>query len=330
MEIRLATSNDIPGIMEFIKNNWNENHILANSVEFMKYQHLSADGRFTYVIAEENNTIYGIEGYILLNHKENPDIAGALWKVIPNKYFMLGKQIRDRLMQLTNCRYMCSPGINMNTSGRVLGMYGQTVEKMEHYYRLNANIEYKIAKVQQENIIHTKEEARILKQIVKFDEIDNALSESYLQTKTPYKDKEYLKHRYFEHPVYQYKIYQIDQFSEISFVVIREVETCFGKIAKIIDFVGCDAELIGLEAEWDRLMQENKWEYIDLYCYGIEDNILKRSGFLKRTENDPNIIPNYFEPFEQKNVDIYFVSNVMENLHLYRGDGDQDRPSKWK
>ena len=53
-------------------------------------------------------------------------------------------------------------------------------------------------------------------------------------------------------------------------------------------------------------------------------------GFLKRTENDPNIIPNYFEPFEQKNVDIYFVSNVMENLHLYRGDGDQDRPSKWK
>lgn len=37
MEIRLATSNDIPGIMEFIKNNWNENHILANSVEFMKY-----------------------------------------------------------------------------------------------------------------------------------------------------------------------------------------------------------------------------------------------------------------------------------------------------
>lgn len=77
-------------------------------------------------------------------------------------------------------------------------------------------------------------------------------------------------------------------------------------------------------------MQENKWEYIDLYCYGIEDDILKRSGFLKRTENDPNIIPNYFEPFEQKNVDIYFVSNVMENLHLYRGDGDQDRPSKWK
>ena len=38
-------------------------------------------------------------------------------------------------------------------------------------------------------------------------------------------------------------------------------------------------------------------------------------------------IPNYFEPFERINVDIYFAASVSKGLVLFRGDGDQDRPS---
>ena len=41
---------------------------------------------------------------------------------------------------------------------------------------------------------------------------------------------------------------------------------------------------------------------------------------------DGNIIPEYFSPFEQKNVDIYYMSE-MDKPILFKGDGDMDRPN---
>lgn len=162
-----------------------------------------------------------------------------------------------------------------------------------------------------------------------FEAMAPYLSEGYLKTKVPYKDKQYLKHRYFNHPVYKYDVYSvIKPDAQRSFIILREVAVNNSRIAKIVDFIGEDEALIGLSGEWDRLMQERGYEFIDFYCYGIDDSILDASGFIKRNESDLNIIPNYFEPYEATNVDIYFVSNILEDLHLYRGDGDQDRPSR--
>lgn len=327
MEIRLAEREDIPRVMEFIKEHWSQKHILATRREFMEYQHLDRNNRFTYVIAEEDGKIYGIEGYIPMNGMQSPDIAGALWKVIPNNYFMLGKAVRDSLMELTNCRYMCSPGINMNTSGRVLGSYGQFVEKMEHYYRIRDLEEYHIAVINEKKIYRGSKEDVRLEYVYNYQDMMNHLPEEYLQTKVPYKDKEYLIHRYFQHPVYQYDVYAIVKPERRSFVVMRELQANQSKIAKIVDFIGEDEDLAGLEDEWDKIMVNRGYEYIDFYCYGIPEDIMRQSGFVKRDEHDVNIIPNFFEPFEARNVEIYFVSNVLENLHLYRGDGDQDRPS---
>ncbi len=332
MEIRLATQQDIPQVMQFIKEHWGAQHILANNRAFMEYQHCGKKDVFTYIIAQEDGIIYGVEGYIPMNSKENPDISGALWKVIPNGYFMLGKAIRDYLMQLTKCRCLCSPGINMNTSGKVLGAYGQYVEKMEHYYRIRDFAEYRIAIIKEKCIPKSRTDSKVhLKPISDFETMATFLSEEYLSTKLPYKNMDYLKHRYFEHPIYKYDVYAIiNGDKQKSFVVVRAVDANDSKIGKIVDFIGEDEAFIGLEKEWDKLMLEKGYEYIDIYCYGIAPKFLEQSGFVKRKEDDVNIIPNYFEPYEAKNVDIYFVSNVLGQLHLYRGDGDQDRPNWWK
>jgi len=332
MEIRLAKKEDIPRIMAFIKENWSTNHILANHVGFMKYQHTGRHDEFTYILAEEEGKIYGIEGYIPMNGEKSPDIAGALWKVISSNYFMLGRDIREQLIKLTNCRYICSTGINKNTSGQVYERYGHFVNKMGHYYRLRDLPEYHIAKIKNKKLIPSEKEIQKyhFQQIFQFEEMDRYLSEEYLKTKIPYKDKLYLKHRYFEHPFYQYNIYALQKKEMCSFIVMREIEVNGSKMAKIIDFIGEDEDLIGLSRSWDILMEKNGYEYIDLYCYGISEDILYKSGFVERKSSDENIIPNYFEPYELRNVEIYFVSNVLEGLHLYRGDGDQDRPSFYK
>ena len=76
----------------------------------------------------------------------------------------------------------------------------------------------------------------------------------------------------------------------------------------------------------DKMLKE-KHEYIDIYEVGIEDEILENSGFIERVEEDSNIIPNYFEPFIQKNIEIYYMSNCNSKFRMFKGDGDQDRPS---
>ena len=62
-----------------------------------------------------------------------------------------------------------------------------------------------------------------------------------------------------------------------------------------------------------------------MYEKGVDSNILQKAGWIKLDETD-NIIPNYFSPYEQINVDINYCTSD-ENIVLFRGDGDQDRPN---
>ena len=78
------------------------------------------------------------------------------------------------------------------------------------------------------------------------------------------------------------------------------------------------------------LLDEYKAEYLDIYSYDVPIDIIDKAGFLDRQEYDNLIIPNYFEPFERKNVDLryaYEITESQEDVRLFKSDGDQDRPS---
>ena len=70
----------------------------------------------------------------------------------------------------------------------------------------------------------------------------------------------------------------------------------------------------------------NDYEYVDFYCHGIPIETMKKLGFKLKDEYDSNIIPNYFEPFIQENIPIYFFTTSNENSYIFKADGDQDRP----
>ena len=74
----------------------------------------------------------------------------------------------------------------------------------------------------------------------------------------------------------------------------------------------------------------NNYEYIDFLCYGFNyNNELINAGFsLLDTRNNNTIIPNYFEPFDKKNVPLYTAYNkTSKNFRQCKADGDQDRPN---
>ena len=50
-------------------------------------------------------------------------------------------------------------------------------------------------------------------------------------------------------------------------------------------------------------------------------------GLIKKKNNQ--LIPEYFEPFVKKNIDLKLCifKNKYKNLLIFKGDGDQDRPS---
>tara|TARA_B100000029_G_scaffold489450_1_gene547228 strand:- start:327 stop:581 length:255 start_codon:yes stop_codon:yes gene_type:complete len=78
-----------------------------------------------------------------------------------------------------------------------------------------------------------------------------------------------------------------------------------------------------------RLLIQYNAEYIDFYNFGIEKRVLVSNGFIKREPKSDIVIPNYFEPFQKKNVDLYFAfkCNKKYRFIINKGDGDQDRPS---
>ena len=65
--------------------------------------------------------------------------------------------------------------------------------------------------------------------------------------------------------------------------------------------------MLGTQNQFSKLLGKYDAEYIDFYNFGIEDTTLHNAGFSKKTNSDKIVIPNYFEPFEMKNIDIAFL-----------------------
>ena len=265
-----------------------------------------------------------------MNDEEKPDIAGTMWKALPCDYFMLGMQMREYMIQSLNARLLCSPGINMKTNGVISQYLGYQTNKLKHYYRLNDLTSYRIAKVNGKEILEVNPSNYTLVKVETFDEVEKIVDDTVLKKKKPFKNLRYLKERYFMHPIYKYDAYAIydAEGKSRALFILREVECNGSKMAKIVDFLGEDKELAHISQPLDELIRNRQYEFIDFYCHGLEHEIMTQAGFSLRDEKDENIIPNYFEPFLQQNVEIYFLCDSDEEVYVYRGDGDQDRPSK--
>ena len=79
----------------------------------------------------------------------------------------------------------------------------------------------------------------------------------------------------------------------------------------------------------EQLLVELGAEYVYFYEYGIDESIMFKSGLEENKFDDQIIVPNYFEPFEKRNIKLSWAlkSNSSTVIPIFKGDGDQDRPS---
>ena len=331
-DIRLATIKDIPMIMTFIDSHWKKGHIMGNNRAFFEYEFVHGDDvDFIIAIKKATQTLEAIFGFLRCSKQKNGDIWGSMWKVNDESDNMnlLGIEIAKRVYDLTGCHYYCGNGANPKTTVplRKLFFREKTV-KMQQFYWLNSNrAEYKIAEINTK-WAPTRKEGTPRYEVRKFENFESLSKEFNVEAvrNTPHKDSWYINKRYFHHPVYHYDAYGIydgDVVKAIFFT--REVSAEGSSVLRIVDYIGEHEMLSGIFDAMESLVKAHNYEYIDFFEFGVDDRFLYDAGF-KNREDDDNIIPNYFEPFVRKNVDIW-AHYKLDGTTFFKADGDQDRPN---
>lgn len=335
IKIELCSIQDLPLLFEFINDKWKVNHALFLSRELMNWQHLNSKNNcYNFLLAKETETneILGILGFINTAQydnelDENGDYYGAIWKIdnTNQNAIGLGHSLFKKLQKLPNFKTFGAIGISNDTKN-YMRIINFRVEKLTQYYIINNSISnFKIAEIK--NYLNIQSE--ICNSDFSLKKIDNL---SCIDIKTSYKPKKtinYLINKYQLHPIYKYIFYGIFKESEILAVfVMRKIELFNSSCIRIVDCIGDLSNIGSLYNDFQKLLKNENSEYIDFFNFGINPPIIQSLGFEILDEKDFNIIPNYFEPFEKKNIILECAFNSTENNYVFfKGDSDQDRPN---
>lgn len=338
-EIRFANKSDIPDIMKFIDGEWKEGHILGKDIDFFHYEHVIED-KVTFLIAldKENNSIEGLLGYILASNEKNSDIWTGIWKVKKQARAFLGMELMKRLPEMTCARTLIGLGDNPDTTIKLFKLMkkNHSIVLLKQYYRLNENVNnYKLINKFRDTsqcgqYYNDSFDDIIISRMDNINDIYHSIDLEKYRNCVPYKDYWYIKHRYLDHPIFDYSIYFIrgkgNNTRDDGALLIMRNDKFEDRIAiRIVDYIGNQALFSHTYKFWNVFFSNKNIEYVDMYEYGFEEDYLRQAGFIERIDSDC-VIPNYYHPFEKRNVDIWCDSSNANTL-FFKGDGDQDRPN---
>ena len=334
-KIKFAEKEDFDLLIAFIDKQWEENHIFVKSKKLFDWQYFNKNSNnynFLIGICNKTNQILGILGFIPFNHYDNQidDLCWmSLWKVHERaKGLGLGKSLLLELQKKFKGQ-LYTIGANERTIPIYKSM-GLTVGKLNHFFLINPNLnKFKLIKFSSiPSHTFKVDEQKKLDKISKSD-IINSFKSFKPSEQYPFKSANYIINRYIKHPFYDYFFYKISKdLNILGLLIVRKCSYKESKALRIIDFIGPSNILRGLYNEWCKILNNNNAEYLDFYNYGLKYEDLMNSGFTLSKKKEI-IIPNHFEPFEKKNVDINFMFPSLDNknFRIVKGDSDQDRPN---
>jgi hypothetical protein len=331
-KLRFAKYSDKKKIMSFIGNYWSKNHLLSNDEKFFDFQYrLNKNLQFILAI-DVNSRIVGLLGYMQYGqHKKNQDIALALWKVIPNLADpLLGIKLIVYLRENLKHKSVFCVGINKKTTG-VYKFMGFQTGRLLHYAAFNKDCKkFYIGVPPLRKKIFAFSNIWLFK---KSNQIDKSLDKLMIFTsykeKIPFKSKNYIIKRYLNHPYFIYNFHEVYRDNSfLGIVISREVKHLKGKALRIIDLLADDKYISKIINEFAIILTQSlrKYEYIDVYGSNLDMKILKMGNYELISDSPKIIVPDYFSPFEKRNIDIFFFSTNDKPVCLFKGDSDQDNP----
>lgn len=339
---RIATEKDVDDIMKFIREEYSDTHILGNDREFFCWMYgnseYSDNDTINFVLMlDKMNHIVGLNGFVA--YAREPDkiyVSSALTKVKNDlKIPLCGVELIKRFKQLVPAKAYYSSGTNPHTMlplGKRIFKYDTGM--MSHYYIVNRRMrDYKIAIIHESDAGNYLEEPYFLKTVSDINELFFKFNLEKRYKYQAYKSREYIGKRYFKHPIYKYHSLAVlkQGFDDIFEGVLfgREIEVNGARVFRIVDYLGEISSLGKIGVAIREFMFYHNYEYVDLLTTKLPDEIVEHAGFSVRTDQDDNVIPMYFEPFIQENIDIYYQRSDPE-IMIFKADGDQDRPNAAK
>ncbi len=343
-DIRFCERHEAAMLQKFIGEHWKPNHVLAQSRELLDWQHLDREtGIYNFVIAvhRASGEIHAAYGFIPTSLFD-PALASAkdywpaIWKVREDVeapglgmfvYYYFVKQKRPRSLT----------GFGMNPDLAPLARkISYAMGKLDHFYMLNrAMTSFELvggfAGRYHAEVAAADEVALV--RLPREDFVAQASKIAYRpgERDVPAKSIVYLEQRYVRHPFYDYACHRIERSGRPEAVLVTRVASHAGARAlRIVDYFGATASLVGALDALQGLLAECDAEYADFYNLGMNHADLFAAGFLLRGSGDGIVIPNYFEPYAQRNVELDYViyTDVSPfDFRFVKGDCDQDRPN---
>ena len=334
---KICEKEDLPRLLTFIDTYWKKNHILVRSKEILDFQYYNREtGKYDFVLAENTQTgeLDGIRGWIRVDQYD-PALAqyDEVWSAVSkvrtdvenNEIKVLGSYL---WRYLEKHKGFGTVGISCFSFAMHTAIRHKTCSLGQYFILNRETKDFKVAVIPTDYQFptETKESDWHLHEIKDIITIADDAVPAYYR---PFKSKTYLINRFAKHPVYHYHFYCIYESDDLKAILVGKfVEINGGKILRIVDVLGSLEEVGCLYEDFQSILHESCSEYVDFLCFGVDDSVFQNMGFDKLDpEQDNLIIPNYFEPFEAKNIVINGAYKPAEHYCMFKADADQDRPS---
>ena len=329
IKFEICKKKEIKKLKKFIHHEWKKDHILSKNNNVIEWFYGNKK-LINFVLAKYQKKIIGILGFIPnfqfdYKLKKNPIIWLALWKVKKDtSYNGVGLGLLNFLQKKFKGYAIACNGIN-NEVEKIYKLLNYKSFYLNHYYLINPSLAQKIIKKKIKIKKYNEIKSTYKLENLKKREIEKFKYSIKHQNK---KSSKYFINRYLKCPFFKYFIFGIFKKNKLKGIFSTKIQNYkSSKILRIIDYYGDTNCLRHLKVPIQKKMIELDIEYTDFYNFGINEILIKKSGFIRNNFNKKIVIPNYFYPFKNKNIKIRSVyKNKSQRLFFYKGDGDQDMP----
>lgn len=345
VRFRIAHLEDIERLMAFMGRHWRQGHVLSRRRDMWAWEfgfHTLAPDLINVAVAEQDDALVGIFGWMPYNQRPIPDLAGSLWKVVDDVQAqapMLGLKLRRYVMEQVPHRFFAAPGAGPQTRP-IYGLLGMQWQRMQQFYRINpAMTAFELLQNVDPEITGQAGAALPQARLEPVESIDQLHDLPWHQWHNlwPYRDAAYIRWRFWDYPFADYDLWMAyGKDNTPSHLLVTRTQCVGARCAlRIVTILGhpegLASALVALFTH--QVKGRARIEYMDCICHGVPASVFSQAGMAAVDFDQPDagvVVPNYFEPFCARKVPVYCVADPLpEGVHYvqYKGDGDQDRPN---
>ena|SRR2546422_6141436 len=325
---------DIEDVVRFIDEHWARGHALVTSRTLLDWQHRNADGGYSFVVARRDGVVIAILGYISTK-RFDPALADdnvvwlTTWKVRDDADVAgLGIALVQHLAAEEPHVGIGAIGLNPATRP-IYQALGYRVGELQHYVLPNSLVRRFALATLTPASLRADGTAPLTAISLSDEEAFEQLAEfPGSTTGIPRKTPRYFYARYAAHPLYVYRVVALaDGEAIVGLVAARIADHAGRKAVRVVDFLGQPRLIARIGGAVQSFIQAHDAEYADVYNVGIEPATFECAGFRRVDPDGPDVVPDHFEPFERRNVRLWFSIKTAAEPLLFKGDADRDRPN---